>query len=418
MTRRPLTLVFCALWLGLGGSALSAGPQVMRAQDFTDSIGVNLHLRYTDGGYAKTEEVVKALRYLGIRHVRDAAIGATMQQQTVQAYDRLGGAGMTFTMLMGGDIAGQLKDVRAFEEKFPGAVHAIEGPNEVNNWPVSYGGKTGVAGAVAYQEALYDAVKADATLGKVPVFNYTNWPPSAGKADFVNLHPYPKKGDQPFAVLQGERAGMTALMPGKPAVITETGYYTLPKPGAGWGGVDELTQAKFMLNLYLDAALLDIKETYVYQLLDAYPDKTGKDQETHFGLFDLSYRPKAAATAIRTLNLLLSDTDPSARSFAPRPLSVTIGGLPASAKTLKLQKADGTSVLAIWNEPDIWDETTATPIAAAPKTIDVKLGAPRDWISAYAPVTGPAPVASAANSAQLTLPLTDEPLLVMIAPEK
>jgi hypothetical protein len=416
--RSLLKLALCTMLIGLG-SALAparAATQAMRAEDFVESIAVNLHLPYTDGGYMKGNEVAGALAYLGVRYVRDHAISPKMQPESLQNLDRLAASGIRFDMMInGGTIATALGNLRDFETKHPGVLHAVEGPNEINNWPVSYAGKTGTAGGAAFQEALYDAVKADPVLKHLPVYNYTNWPYSAGKADFANIHPYAKKGAQPFGVLQNELSTITAAMPGRPVVITETGYYTLPKAGVGWGGVDDVTQAKLMTNLYLDAALLGIKRTYVYQLLDAYADPEGKDQEKHFGLFDLSYKPKPAATALRNLRTLLHDTDPAAQSFATKPVTVSIQGLPATAKTLTLQKADGTSIVALWNEPDIWDETAAKPIAVPPVTVALNFGAPRAWISAYAPLAGTQPVASASSSATVSLQLSDEPILVVVA---
>ena len=417
---RPLRIFLCALMIGiwLCVPTARAAPPIMRAEEFLDSIAVNLHLPYTDGGYMSGSETLRALNYLGVRFVRDHAIGPKMQPESLQNFEKFGAAGISFDMIVnGGDIPRNLANLSAYEQKHPGAIHAIEGPNEVNNWPVSYDGKTGTAGAVAYQQALYDAVKADPVLKDVPVYNFTNWPYSAGKSDFANIHPYAKKGRQPYEVIQGELGAVTSLMPGRPAVVTETGYYTLPKPGVGWGGVDEPTQAKFFVNLYLDAALLGVKRSYLYQLLDAYPDPQGKDQEKHFGLFDLSYKPKPAATALRTLRTLLHDSDPAARSFDARPFSATITGLPPGAKTLKLQKADGTDIIAIWDEPDIWDETAGQAIAVPPKTVTISLAEARGWISAYVPAAGNQPVASASSSQQLAVQLSDTAILVVIAPK-
>lgn len=44
---------------------------VMRAEDFLNTLGVNTHIPYTDGGYANINNVASDLAYLGIDNVRD-----------------------------------------------------------------------------------------------------------------------------------------------------------------------------------------------------------------------------------------------------------------------------------------------------------------------------------------------------------
>jgi hypothetical protein len=38
---------------------------------FQDSLGVNLHIEYTDGKYADATQVLQDLQYIGIHNVRD-----------------------------------------------------------------------------------------------------------------------------------------------------------------------------------------------------------------------------------------------------------------------------------------------------------------------------------------------------------
>ncbi len=103
-------------------------------------------------------------------------------------------------------------------------------------------------------------------------------------------------------------AGQRAVMPGGGIVLTEAGYYSLPG-GGSWGGVDLTTQAKpRLLNLLFDAAKLGVSRTYLYQLLDAYPDPSNTDMEKHFGLFDINNKPKPVAAAIHNLTTILADS--------------------------------------------------------------------------------------------------------------
>jgi hypothetical protein len=41
------------------------------AHAFVESVGVNIHVTYTDTPYAAHERVLQALRDTGVRHVRD-----------------------------------------------------------------------------------------------------------------------------------------------------------------------------------------------------------------------------------------------------------------------------------------------------------------------------------------------------------
>ncbi len=412
------TVLIAVAAIGLLGVGPEVPPkvQVLRAQDFVDGIGVVVHITYTDGGYVNIDQVAAALTYLGVRHVRDKAPDPDPKRQGQKNYGKLAAQQFRFDLMVKTDIPATLGRVHDFAAQFPGAVAAIEGPNEVNNWPVTYKGQTGTSGTKAFQAALYDAVKSDPVLKDLPVYNFTDWPYHAGKADLANIHPYSKKGDQPSAALERELAAQSDIMPGVPVVATEAGYYTLPGP-YGWGGVDEATQAKLILNLLLDAARLRLKRTYLYQLLDAYPDYLGRDPEKHFGLFTLLYQPKPAATAIRNLTRLLEDKNQSAGSFALRAARLSVDRLPATARTLQIQKSDGWTILAIWDEPDIWDERAAKAIPHAATPITVQIAEPRQSVLVYEPTSSEQAILSSKNVQRLTANLGDAPVLVAISPD-
>ncbi len=330
-----------------------AAARAVAADQFADGIGVNIHAMYLDGGYRDLDQVIRCLRYLGVVHVRDAVPGDGPRNQA--RYDKLAQAGIRFDFFVQKDIAGAVSRMHAFETRHPGAIAAIEGPNEVNNWPVTYDGRGGKAGALAFQAALYKAVRADPVLRGIPILNFTGYPDAAGPADFTNIHPYPHRGQQPYATLMKDATRRWKAMPGKPIMLTEAGYYTLPGK-VGWGGVDDATQARLTVNLLLDAAYIGAKRTYLYQLLDAYPDPDGTKQESHFGLFDLHYRPKPAATAIRNLIALMARFHgaPASASLA----AVDFGPLPGGVRSLTIQ-AGTAQLIALWNESELWDNDAA-----------------------------------------------------------
>src|ERR1700753_987113 len=120
----------------------------LRTADFIDSIGVNVHLAYTDSGYANSGKALAALQYLGLDHVRDGASITLLQGPS--AYSLFAKAGVEFDFVVGAKAVPDdiVDSIAAFDEAHPGAVAAIEGPNEINNYPVTYQGETGVDGAV------------------------------------------------------------------------------------------------------------------------------------------------------------------------------------------------------------------------------------------------------------------------------
>lgn len=383
-----------------------------RASGFTSGIGVNVHVEYTDGKYANTTNVINDLRYLGITHVRDGGLNPSNQGQA--SYDTLAQAGIKFDLIVFGgyDISQQIQLMTAFEKRNPGAISAIEGPNEVNNWPVTYQGLTGTAGAQAYQNALFNAVNASPTLASKPVYGVTSWPEIYSTADYANFHSYAKNGEQPYREMLHNYQDQAAVMQGKPMVLTEVGYYTLTS-GAGWGGVDYTTQAKMTLNLLFDSAKLGVQKTYLYELLDAYSDPNGVDQEKHFGLFDINNNPKPVATAIHNLTTILADTGTAKDSFAVGSLSYTLTGLPSTAKTLLLQKSSGAFELVVWAEPDIWNESTRTPITVAESTVTLQLGQSAKT-TIYDPLKSETALSSSTGS-QVSFKLSDHPVIIEIS---
>jgi len=385
----------------------------IRNFDFISSIGVNVHVEYTDGQYANSAAVISDLSYLGINHVRDATLNPENQGQA--SYGQLANAGIKFDMLfLGTSIPSSVSLLDAFVAAHPGSVSAIEGLNEINNWPITFGGLTGNAAALAYQSSLYSTVKADPSLGGVPVYNLTNDTNIGGVSDYSNVHAYPWSGQQPYQTLLG--ALQTTAMPGEGAVLTEAGYYTMTN-GVGWGGVDQVTQAKLSLNLLMDATKLGFKETYLYQLLDAYADPTNSNPDSHFGRFDINNAPKPVATALHNITSILQDSAGGAATFQVGSLNYQVTGMPATGSSLLLEKSNGAYDIVLWNEPTVWNATTNTEVAAANVSVTVNLG------SAFAPAqvfdplsaSGVAPISTSQNVSQLQVQLSDHPIVIEVS---
>ncbi|MGH1573397.1 DUF4214 domain-containing protein [Methylobacterium sp. P31] len=392
-----------------------AQPAAIRSADLINSFGVDTHIGYTDGQYLDIAADLTALQYLGLNHVRD---GAPNPNSDVVGQVHLGvaaDAGIKFTFVADDpDPLLVVQRIHAFVAAHPGSVVGIEGPNEVNNWPVSYAGLTGTAGAQAYQQALYNAVNADPLLKDIPVLGFTDWPEHASASDWNNIHPYPKNGDQPYDTIAGNAFAQAAVDPGKPFAITEMGYHTslTADTAGGWEGVSEATQAKLLLNALMDAAALGSQSTSIYELLDAYADPLGSNQEDHFGLFRLDGSAKPAADAVHNLTSILADAGGNAANFGSNALNYSTTGLPSSGHTYLTQKSDGSFQIIAWNEPDIWNETTDTPITAASTPVTVSLGQIFSTVQVFDPLQGAAAVQTLHNVSSVSLGLTDHPLII------
>ncbi|GAA3072970.1 hypothetical protein GCM10010520_20280 [Rhizobium viscosum] len=392
--------------------------QATRITDVIDSFGIDTHIDYTDGKYSNIAEVVKALGYLGLDTVRDHAPTPASDPYGQGHLGDAADAGVKFVFVSGRDDtpATVVQRLHAFVEAHPGSIVGIEGPNEVNNWPVAYKGLSGEAAALAYQKDLFNAVNADPLLKDIPVLGFTGYT-VASSNDYTTIHTYAKEGDQPFSWLSRESGDQMRADPGKPLTITEIGYHTslTADTNGGWEGVDETTQAKLLINTLMDGAFLGSEGTFIYQLLDAYSDPGGADQEKHFGLFRLDYTPKPAATAIHNLTEILEDDGATQATFNPGTLNYSINGLPSTARSYLTAKSDGSYQIIIWNEPDIWNQTTDKAIQAAPTSVTVNLGGAFGTVQVYDPLTGDTPVKSFSNISSLNLDVVDHPIIINIA---
>jgi len=72
--------------------------------------------------------------------------------------------------------------------------------------------------------------------------------------------------------------------------------------------------------------------------------------------------------------------------------------------------------LAIWDEPDIWDERAAKAIPHAATPITVQIAGPRQSVLVYEPTSSEQAILSSKNVRRLTANLGDAPVLVGISP--
>lgn len=403
---------------------------IARTTDFLNTLGVQTHIEYLDGGYAQIGTVAAELKRLGIRHIRDGISDGPNGAAPLSSYIALAKQGFTFTILAPdasvvdtASLNARLALIQRLVEAVPGCVTAIEGANEVNNWPVTFNGVGGLDGAIAMQKALYAAVHSNPAFAGVAVDYFTGYAagsigvgpdPSrtAGLADADTQHPYPNFGQAPgFWV---DPATATPNEPGQKGrvVYTETGYSS---NGGTAGGVSQSVQARYTLDLLFDAMKYGVGETDLYELMDAY--RTGSPQgNAGYGLFNLDGTAKPVATAIGNLTTILADAGPNAATFQTSAFAPTVTGLPATGRTLVLQKSSGVTDVVVWAEPTIWDQASGTEVASPAQTVTVDLGGVRQSVSVFDPLVGSAPIRTLTDVRTAQLQVTDHPLILEVGP--
>ena len=406
------------------------GISPMRASGFLSTLGVVTHIPYTDGGYVNLGNVVADLHYLGITQVRDSLSDGSNGSAPLSSDIYLAQQGIKFTTIVETSTTAGLNYALSLidqvNEAVPGSITAVEGPNEINNFPLTFNGVSGLQGAINLQKALYADVHSDPNLTGVPVDYFTGYDAgsigtgpnpytTAGLADYDTQHPYPTYGQAPAWFVNPSNSLPNEGPVYGPAVYTETGYSTYGGSSGGLVAVNQDVQAKYTLDLLMDAAKDGISKTYLYQLMDAY--RPGSPQgDDGFGLFDPNNAPKEAATAIHNLTTILADNGAGSNTFTTTPLNYSVAGLPSTGNNMLMEKSNGAYDIVVWNEPQIWNESTGTEITAPTVNVNVELGKTYSEVEVFDPLVGSTPIQTLTQVSSVQLGITDHPLIVEIEP--
>ncbi len=408
------------------------------AVDFLNSIGVCVHVQHGQDA----SRIAPLLRYTGVRNVRDAADGNYDMSGMILLHRR---AGVKVVMGSGsgtrdGDLEAVLRMARELHDA--GALLAIEGPNEPNNFGgltykgVKGGGELSWMPVAEFQRDLYARVKADPVLKRYPVYGVsevgaqtddcglqflkipadaaTQMPAGTVYADYANVHNYmyhPSRPDAPYDNQVWNAAdpspechadglygnfGRTWLrkfdgysrreLETLPRVTTETGVRT----GDCDGRVTEHVQGCNYLNLFLAQFVRGWDKTFIYELLD--------DPDGAFGLYAADYvTRRKAADWLHNMTTILHDDGP-AKTGA---LAYTISPLPVTAHDLLLRKSDGSYWIVVWGER-----------VEGSDAVTVKLPARHAEVRVYDPTVGASPVRSVKRAAEIELEVSDHPLIL------
>ena len=425
--------LFAAFLAASGGgvsSATAAPTTAVSANDFLNSIGACVHIQHhQDAG-----KLIGPLKYAGVRAVRDGADG-NFDMTGLRLLHEQAGVLVTFGPGSGAQEDELAKTLTACRElAAAGALLAVEGPNEPNNFGgVTYHGQNSTKlkswlPVAHFQQDLYQAVKGDAVLKDYPVYGvsevgaeednsglqYLTIPPGAGTlmpagthfADFVNCHNYvcghitglidnqatlaaatkPNAaidhlfGNQGLTWLKKFTGYTEAELDTLPKATTETGWRTDKTPA----GDDR--QGKVLINVFLAQYKAGWAHTFIYEFAD--------DSDGAFGFYqdDLT-TPRKSAEYLHNFTAILADHDslPS-----PGKLDYSIPEKPATVHDLLMEKHDGTFELAIWGER-----------VEGADNVTVKLGKLFKSVRVYDPTIGTAPLQTLGDVEAVSLVLGD-----------
>ena len=388
---------------------LSARPA--DAEAFVNSMGVDVHLGYTNTSYGRRQLIFKRLQQLGILHIRDqiAPVNSPVQLARFNALARIG---IHATLIAGAPNQGPASAVLRVAEQVAPDLDALEGPNE---WDLR-GGRNWVGSLRAYQGALYRGVKASPVLRHLPVLAPSVLYGDAERlgnvssmANIANGHPY-ALGGSPETALLAQEHNFRVNVPHGPLWVTETGYQTDPLVPTGQ---PQNAEAGLIVRTYLEYFKLGVQRTFVYELADEVSDPRFRHREEHFGLLNSNLSPKPAFNAVRNLVALLRDPG---RSFRAPRYVVRLVGDTTGVRTLELAKRNGAIAIVLWRRVQVWDGVTRQLSRVIPQPVQIALPGSAATVREYEPTHGPGPIRSVRGSRALTVGLGANPVVVMIRP--
>ena len=418
----------------------SKGVTAVSATEFLNSLGVVSSISRRGETLSGTIDCVK---YTGLRWLRAGYEDDATIEDFVQLHKKTGVL-LSYGLLSGhSDIPRLISGAQQLASA--GALIALESANEPNNWEITYQGQTGGRGkswlpVAKMQRDLYKAVKSDPVLKNYPVWSISEngaqtdnaglqfltipkgakilMPTGTRYADYANCHNYvchpnwPGLHDNqtwisasptkicPVDGLSGNYGITWAKhFPGYtekelltlPRVTTETGYST------DTVGCTEEVQACLYLNLYLSQFKQGWKYTAIYLL----KGRANEPEHEAFAFYRLDYKPKMAAHYLHNFTTILADNQ-SVR--LPDRLNYNIPNQPTTTHDLLLQKGNGKFVLVLWGER----------FAGGMDKVTVMLGKKHETVKIYDPTTGFIPVKTLREINEVTVALTNHPVIIEI----
>ncbi|HEY9895821.1 MAG TPA: PA14 domain-containing protein [Candidatus Sericytochromatia bacterium] len=449
------------LFQGTSTLPFAIGAPAKSADAFIDSIGINTHVRYYDTAYGNYPFVKQSLLDLGIRHIRDGGSDPTW----IQRINELGRLGIKSTLVLDPNIG--IGTDASYDIKPPGytvshfvknlvseGVEAVEILNEFdlfykifgysrNGQPVT--GDGWISYVRDFTRDVYTALKADPATAHIPIigpsFVYATSSSAIGDlsqwVDYGSFHPYNNPNNPGDGSLTRDQEMRSQPVVTKPLIATEVGYstgsLTSDRP------VSEAVQGKYLPRLFLESFNAGAPRTFSYELMDQKADPS--NSENNYGIIRSDGTPKPAYIALKNLITLLNDPQPKASPAsttpatptpttpvpltpvtatpapitAPAPaaplgaLNFSMGGSAQNVHHTLLKKSNGDFYLVLWLE------VPSTAQAAVGQNVTLNFNTPFGQATTYVPNQSIAPLARYTAPTQLTLNVSDAPLIIQLA---
>jgi hypothetical protein len=358
------------------------GIQAKRAADFVNSMGINVHMKYTNTPYGDTERIYEALQALGMRHFRDEINNTA--PWFVARLKHIGSMGYALcglieggndypspgSKLEAGAVIPMIANLRPF-------IEAVEGPNEPDDPtkpPFEYGVNFDPypQGAIEESEDLWSIVKSTSEIRDLPVLGMSEGTPQ----DFAKLaaippNPFPDATYGDLHAYQGGGLGDAGLpgyiyyareFTGSRALwTTEMGYHNNINylSDGEQQGVSTRASAIYLPIAFLSEFNKGVLRTFSYELIDEFDDPNPTSQsggEGHYGLLNYDFTPKPAYTALKNFIALLRDS--GRQTFQPGSIEIEFDGAPSTMRYTLLQESTGEFFLAIWDNVPVYQVAT------------------------------------------------------------
>lgn len=387
--------------------------QVFPADAFAESAGVGVHA--ASPPYSNDPALfARTLKALGVGCARDEILGTDPA-----AHNALLAAvpGLRLHLLASPMFCTPQQVVSYVRAVGRENVSAIEGQNEGDSpWALSQPQMKPdwAARVVAYQKALYPAVKAafpDLPVVSPTVLDYRPQDMAAIKGaapycDAVAIHAYNQNSTQPesaapYSALSWYLANFRdPWKPGAPVLVTECGYTTPPG-----GRVSAEAAGKYIPRLLLQNLAAGVERTFVYELMNSGTDVN--DTESNYGLTLWDTRPKPAYASTRNLLALLADPGPA---FTPEPVLVTVVDAPETVKGVVFQRRDRSYQVALW------DAVASAPAPVSPRPTRIAMNRPFRSAAYAVANTGTAYASVKTDGRGAIVPVSDLVTVVHLVP--
>lgn len=398
------------------------------ADSLVDSIGVNVHMTYSDTAYRDVAAVQKMLSTLGARHVRDGGkyypSDPGYNEYEYGLYGDVSSLGIGFDLILNFDrgtdpnpitpaVMTALQTLAASNHV---TIDSFEGPNEIDisgdpNW---------VTDTRSFMQSVYSSNSETFGASKMPVLGPTLVRPASDWALLGNMTAYEDSGNiHPYANTQYPSYNFVADIADEQKVsgsqkiyATETGWSNGMNATDNSPNVTEDVAGRYMGRLFLETMLQGWPRTYVYELVDEMADPGLTNTQEHYGLFRNDYSAKPAATTIANMIALMSDKGYA--SIPTNTLSYSLTVPSPAVHHLLFEKHDGSYWLALWQEVSDWKGWNAqgVEITNPDVAVTLTLPAPASSIETYRPHDSTLAVQSMSDQQTVTLMVPDHPLLV------